>query len=450
MLASREFDYHDPLENSVESDDLDIEEICQSVKPRPFRNSPTRRSKTYGLSFEAPKSSSSRVNQYLDEEDVQYSDCRYDQFDGAEYDGSFDDYGEDKTNSLIRGPISFLKEKDKDSASRNSAEDTQPTTSRSHSEEENQNLGHEKDEEKFVNDSSYYYNDNCDSYARNSFTDRNTKYKKGSEGGWVLDSNENKLLQNIRKTVNPLHANVDERGLLRCRLKRRIDSDGYGGYYKLFELLDDKTGRPLLVASKSRKANSKVTFHMYDMTRGTAGEKLSKKCGNYVGKLVGQDYRNNEFVLIDNNGTKREVCGILFDHPSIFGLLGTHNNGPVKMNTVLASHDDDRHNIVSSKKVNLHNILKLHSANSFFGLNENLRAFQSKMPTYIGGAYRLNFYGRAKQASLKNFQLISELDGKDKIYCQFGKIEKDLFTLDFQAPFSPMQAFAIALAQFVK
>jgi tubby and related proteins len=71
--------------------------------------------------------------------------------------------------------------------------------------------------------------------------------------------------------------------------------------------------------------------------------------------------------------------------------------------------------------------------------------------------------------SVKNFQLVSASDPDTVLLqvrdlmsqlcslsfpsslffmAQFGRVSKDLFTLDFQWPFSPLQAFAVALGSF--
>ncbi|KAL1187933.1 Tubby-like F-box protein 1 [Cardamine amara subsp. amara] len=77
----------------------------------------------------------------------------------------------------------------------------------------------------------------------------------------------------------------------------------------------------------------------------------------------------------------------------------------------------------------------------------------------------LNFRGRVTVASVKNFQLIAAnqpqpqpqpqpqtssgpTDGPDKIILQFGKVGKDMFTMDFRYPLSAFQAFAICLSSF--
>lgn len=56
--------------------------------------------------------------------------------------------------------------------------------------------------------------------------------------------------------------------------------------------------------------------------------------------------------------------------------------------------------------------------------------------------YQLDFGGRVTQESAKNFQI--ELDGRQVM--QFGRIDGNAYILDFQYPFSAVQAFAVSLA----
>ncbi|KAJ7946670.1 Tubby-like F-box protein [Quillaja saponaria] len=75
----------------------------------------------------------------------------------------------------------------------------------------------------------------------------------------------------------------------------------------------------------------------------------------------------------------------------------------------------------------------------------------------------LNFRGRVTVASVKNFQLIAGSqpaagaptpsqpgppDHDNKIILQFGKVGKDMFTMDYRYPLSAFQAFAICLSSF--
>ncbi|KAL0350353.1 UNVERIFIED_CONTAM: Tubby-like F-box protein 5 [Sesamum radiatum] len=68
----------------------------------------------------------------------------------------------------------------------------------------------------------------------------------------------------------------------------------------------------------------------------------------------------------------------------------------------------------------------------------------------------LNFKGRVTVASVKNFQLVASVDPSldipaaelEKVILQFGKIGKDIFTMDYRYPLSAFQAFAICLSSF--
>ncbi|KAL7538071.1 hypothetical protein ACHAXR_011479, partial [Thalassiosira sp. AJA248-18] len=79
--------------------------------------------------------------------------------------------------------------------------------------------------------------------------------------------------------------------------------------------------------------------------------------------------------------------------------------------------------------------------------NHGLMILQNRPPWWNIelGAFVLNFGGRVKVASVKNFQLCERND-QDHIM-QFGRIEgRHAFTMDFQHPLTPMQAFAIAIS----
>ncbi|XP_022861801.1 tubby-like F-box protein 6 isoform X1 [Olea europaea var. sylvestris] len=66
----------------------------------------------------------------------------------------------------------------------------------------------------------------------------------------------------------------------------------------------------------------------------------------------------------------------------------------------------------------------------------------------------LNFHGRVIVASVKNFQLVASPESgtvgseQGKVILQFGKVGKDVFTMDYLYPISAFQAFAISLSSF--
>ena len=79
--------------------------------------------------------------------------------------------------------------------------------------------------------------------------------------------------------------------------------------------------------------------------------------------------------------------------------------------------------------------------------NHGLMVFQNRPPWWNEelGAFVLNFGGRVSVASVKNFQLCERRDQEHMM--QFGRIQgKHNFTMDFQHPLTPTQAFAIAIS----
>ena len=63
--------------------------------------------------------------------------------------------------------------------------------------------------------------------------------------------------------------------------------------------------------------------------------------------------------------------------------------------------------------------------------------------------YMLNFSGRVKKASVKNFILSPPNDPEHQILL-FGKVNSERFACDFRHPLSPCTAFAIALSSLTR
>ena len=91
--------------------------------------------------------------------------------------------------------------------------------------------------------------------------------------------------------------------------------------------------------------------------------------------------------------------------------------------------------------------------NSFVGNNViNLKTKQPRWNERLK-SYALNFGGRVKQASIKNFILIqdcksAEEEEKAQNVIIFGKIDENTFALEFWHPLSLFQAFGIAMSEF--
>ncbi|CBY42646.1 unnamed protein product [Oikopleura dioica] len=80
---------------------------------------------------------------------------------------------------------------------------------------------------------------------------------------------------------------------------------------------------------------------------------------------------------------------------------------------------------------------------------DNITVLQNKSPVWNedSQSYVLNFHGRVTQASVKNFQIIHEKE-PEYIVMQFGRVDEDVFTMDYRYPLCAIQAFSIALSSF--
>ncbi|KAF4035261.1 Tub family [Phytophthora infestans] len=212
----------------------------------------------------------------------------------------------------------------------------------------------------------------------------------------------------------------------------------------------------LLMAEKQMK-NRTSNYHLFDMTRSVAvSSKLSKKSGNYIGKLR-SNFSKKKIVLVGNFSRKTELGAMVFD--------STFNSSEPRRLTVILPPLSKRQEIegltVGDSLSSFSMLIDLHRSvtNADMAVThsplspQSLQLFENKDPVFENGFYRLNFNGRVSIPSVKNFQLVRAGPGEAPnserpIYLQFGKVNDKKFHLDFRAPITPIQAFAAALAQF--
>ena len=168
---------------------------------------------------------------------------------------------------------------------------------------------------------------------------------------------------------------------------------------------------------------------------------LKRNSKNYIGKLRA-NFAGTEFQvfdsganpsLIDTGSSERCELGAVVYTANVLG-----SRGPRKMQAAVPKLDRDG----KSRSIDVLAKLKAQDKNDItYTINKPPR-WNDQV-----GAYVLNFNGRVTMASVKNFQLVQP-DDQDAILLQFGRVGKDEFTMDFQWPMTPFQAFAITLSSF--
>lgn len=214
--------------------------------------------------------------------------------------------------------------------------------------------------------------------------------------------------------------------------------------YPEYQLVLDDAKTPLLLARKM-SFNTTSNYHLFDLTRGLPGNRLTKKSGNYLGKLRAQNSARTEYVIVTNSAGREEIGGIVFERLTLFDQIKAGSQ-PRKMSVLVPPVDSNNLPIPNCPTKGDQSIATLLKTPED-GNRHGLFVLESKMPVFENGNYRLNFKGRVNLPSVKNFQLVSPAD-IDDVICQFGKVHDDKFHLDYKSPLNAVQAFGLALTQF--
>ncbi|XP_048473344.1 tubby protein homolog [Rhincodon typus] len=144
-------------------------------------------------------------------------------------------------------------------------------------------------------------------------------------------------------------------------------------------------------------------------------------------------------MVPENMMLREEIVAVCYE-TNILGF-----KGPRKMTVIIPGMNLDGER-VSIRPKNEHETLLTRWQNKNM---ENIVELHNKSPVWNEDtqSYVLNFHGRVTQASVKNFQIIHSNDS-DYIIMQFGRVADDIFTMDYNYPMCPIQAFAVALSSF--
>uniref|UniRef100_F7DDG1 Tubby-like protein n=1 Tax=Ornithorhynchus anatinus TaxID=9258 RepID=F7DDG1_ORNAN len=234
---------------------------------------------------------------------------------------------------------------------------------------------------------------------------------------------------------------------VKCRVtrdKKGVDRGLFPTYYMHLEREDNR--KTFLLAGRKRK-KSKTSNYLISIDPTD----LSREGGSYVGKLR-SNLMGTRFTVYDHGVSpakaqglvekahiRQELAAICYE-TNVLGF-----KGPRKM-AVIAPGMNLSHERIPFRPRHEHESLlsKWQTRNV-----ENLIELHNKAPVWNDDtqSYVLNFHGRVTQASVKNFQIVHEND-PDYIVMQFGRVAKDVFTLDYNYPMCALQAFAIGLSSF--
>ncbi|GMY11483.1 tubby-like F-box protein 5 isoform X2 [Fagus crenata] len=272
---------------------------------------------------------------------------------------------------------------------------------------------------------------------------------------------------------------------IQCFIKRDRATSTYFLFFGLVPS-EDESHKLLLAAKKIRRATST------DFVISLASDDISRASSTYVGKLR-SNFLGTKFTIYDsqppseaavqaNSRSSRRfhskqvsprvpACNYIVGTVS-YELNVLRTRGPRRMNCIM--HSIPLSSIQEGGTAPTQTSFG-HSFDEQFSPPPGLKGkdsntdvsspifseplvLKNKAPRWHEQlqCWCLNFRGRVTVASVKNFQLVAAVDPshnisaaeQERVILQFGKIGKDIFTMDYRYPLSAFQAFAVCLSSF--
>ncbi|KAJ4882521.1 Tubby-like F-box protein 11 [Raphanus sativus] len=312
--------------------------------------------------------------------------------------------------------------------------------------------------------------------------------------GWRVIMNETVAVPEISSKLTfpiSLKQPGPRESLVQCFIKRNRATQSYHLYLGLTNSLTDE-GKFLLAATKLK--HTTCTDYIISLR----SDDMSRRSQAYVGK-VRSNFLGTKFTVFDGNMLQSSAT----TGPARLRKNRSYNptkaSAKVPLGSYPVSHITYELNVLGSRGPRKMQCVMdtiptcameqprgVSSEFPFLGSTTTRSAFsrsQSK-PLRSGGSshvketplvlsnktprwheqlrcWCLNFHGRVTVASVKNFQLVaaeaassgagegmSPERQNQRIILQFGKVGKDVFTMDYGYPISAFQAFAICLSSF--
>ncbi|KAL6527616.1 Tubby-related protein 3 [Orobanche minor] len=279
--------------------------------------------------------------------------------------------------------------------------------------------------------------------------------------------------------------------VIQCFIKRNRGTQTYNLYLNLSPASNDD-GKFLLAARRCRRP----TYTDYIISLNA--DDVSKGSNSYIGKLR-SNFLGTKFTIYDaqppNFGAKvtksrsTRLVGLRQISPKVpagnypvahasyeLNVLGSR--GPRRMQCIMDSIPAsaiEPDGMAPTQTAFMHGNFESFPALPFFRSKSSrtdsfrsgplaaapkneMLVLKNKAPRWHDQlqCWCLNFNGRVTVASVKNFQLVASVENggsgsreeHENVVLQFGKVGKDIFTMDYQYPVSAFQAFAICLSSF--
>ncbi|KAK9819129.1 hypothetical protein WJX74_007829 [Apatococcus lobatus] len=226
-----------------------------------------------------------------------------------------------------------------------------------------------------------------------------------------------------------------------CFIRR---NRGTAKMFPRYTLFMEGSNQVLLAARRRKK--SKSSNYVITLDAHSVGRRSPTFCGKVRSNFVGTGFtiydtgaKPGSRASESGQPTRAELGMVSYQT----NILGTR--GPRKMSALIPALQDEREACLLQPRDPADSLLERAKREE---LPDNTIPMYNQPPRWNDqlGAYCLNFSGRVTQASVKNFQLVPEHE--DRVLLQFGKVGRDMFTMDFQHPMSAFQAFAICLTSF--
>eukprot|EP00771_Trimastix_marina_P002771 gnl/Trimastix_PCT/3928.p1 GENE.gnl/Trimastix_PCT/3928~~gnl/Trimastix_PCT/3928.p1 ORF type:complete len:407 (-),score=85.74 gnl/Trimastix_PCT/3928:13-1233(-) len=225
-------------------------------------------------------------------------------------------------------------------------------------------------------------------------------------------------------------------GNIQCYVTRQ---KGLYPRYKMF-LEEDEI---FILGARKRKKNRSVNYLV-----SIDEDDLARSSLSYIGKLR-SSFLSGTFVAYDRGenpgGVNPEKASGLSARQELAHISFTsskRSDAPRAVRIVLPTIRSDGSRVVVRPFTADQSLARLVESPEGAALIQ----LRNKVPELdpASHTFQMDFRGRVTMPSIKNFQLVRPGDGS--VLLQFGRVGENRFTLDFQFPLSPFQAFSIAIA----